>query len=79
MFVSLVVDCAARNLVPASTTPHDLRHTFAHRYLEQHPGDLIGLARLLGHSNLETTRVYLRLSEDDLAARVEAIDLNAYV
>ncbi|MCO5190909.1 MAG: site-specific integrase [Anaerolineae bacterium] len=77
MLVTLVANCAARELVPASTTPYDLRHTFAHHYLEQHPDDLIGLAQILGHSNPEMTRIYLRLSEDDLAARVEAIDLNA--
>jgi len=43
----LVHDCAARRLVPPDTTPHALRHTFAHRYLDQHRGDLVGLARLL--------------------------------
>ena len=78
MFIGLVADCAARGLLPATTKPHDLRHTFALRYLEQHPGDLVGLARILGHESLETTKVYLRLSGDDLAERVEAIGLNAY-
>ncbi len=78
MFVSLVADCVTRDLMPESTTPHDLRHTFAHRYLAQHPGDLIGLARILGHESLETTKVYLRLSANDLTARMEAMDINAY-
>jgi site-specific recombinase XerC len=54
----LAADCAARDLAPADTTPHDLRHTFAHRYLEEHPGDLVGLARLLGHESLDTTKIY---------------------
>lgn len=78
MFAGLIAACARRDLVLAATTPHALRHTFAHRYLAQHPGDLIGLARILGHESLETTRVYLRLTEDDLAQRLEALPLNAY-
>ena len=78
MFAALVTDCAARGLMPVDTTPHWLRHSFAHRYLEQHPGDLIGLARILGHVSLETTRVYLRLTADDLAQRMEQMSINAY-
>lgn len=78
MFATLVADCAARNLVPVTTTPHALRHTFAHRYLDRHSGDLIGLARILGHESLETTKVYLRLTTDDLAQRMEQISINAY-
>jgi integrase len=35
-------------------TPHQLRHTFATRYLQKNPGDLRGLAALLGHSDLNT-------------------------
>jgi site-specific recombinase XerD len=78
MFATLVNDCAARNLMSADTTPHALRHTFAHRYLDQNPGDLIGLARILGHESLETTKIYLRLTADDLAQRVERMSINAY-
>ena len=78
MFITLVADCAARNLVSPDITPHALRHTFAHRYLDRHPGDLIGLARLLGHESLETTKVYLRLTTEDLAQRIEQIPINAY-
>jgi site-specific recombinase XerD len=78
MFITLVADCAARNLVSPDITPHALRHTFAHRYLDRHPGDLVGLARLLGHESLETTKVYLRLTTEDLAQRVEEIPINVY-
>ena len=38
--------------------PHVLRHTFATRYLAANPGDLVGLARLLGHESLNTVAVY---------------------
>ncbi|MBK9711408.1 MAG: tyrosine-type recombinase/integrase [Kouleothrix sp.] len=49
MVEALVDSCAKRDLVPADTTPHTLRHTFATNYLKDHPGDLVGLAALLGH------------------------------
>ena len=37
--------------------PHVLRHTFAAAYWAR-THDLIGLAEILGHENVETTRVY---------------------
>lgn len=74
----LVEVCSQRNLVPSNTTPHTLRHTFAANYLKDHPGDLVGLAALLGHSSLETTRIYVQPSAEDLAQRVEQTRLNAY-
>ncbi len=78
MIQELVRTCAARDLVPADTTPHSLRHTFATRYLAAHRDDLVGLARLLGHSSLDATRIYVEPTEEELAARVDRIDLNAY-
>jgi site-specific recombinase XerD len=78
MMSGLVKLCAARNLLPADISPHDLRHTFAHRYLDEHSGDLVGLARLLGHSSLDTTAIYTQPSEEELAERVENSPLNAY-
>jgi site-specific recombinase XerD len=78
MIHQLVHVCAARDLVPASTTPHALRHTFSTRYLVRHPGDLVGLAWLLGHSSVRTTQIYVQPTEEDMAERVSQIDLNAY-
>jgi site-specific recombinase XerD len=78
VITGLVADCAVRGLVPASTTPHDLRHTFAHRYLDEHPGDLVGLAHLLGHSSLDTTSIYTQPTAEALAERVDRLSLNAY-
>lgn len=74
----LVRSCAARGLLPADATPHRLRHTFATRYLATHSDDLIGLARLLGHSSLDTTIVYVQPTEEEVTARLEGLDLNAY-
>lgn len=52
-------------------TPHMLRHTFATRYLKANPSDLRGLARLLGHSNLNTVMIYTEPTLDDLVGRME--------
>lgn len=40
--------------------PHALRAAFAVQYLDQHPGDLDALQKLMGHTRAETTQVYLR-------------------
>lgn len=41
-------------------TPNTLRHTFAYEYLEQNKNDVVKLAEILGHSDLNSTRIYLR-------------------
>ena len=78
MIDQLVHVCAQRRLVPETTSAHTLRHTFAMNYLKDNPGDLIGLATLLGHSSLDTTRIYGQPTAEQLAARVDRLSLNAY-
>ena len=68
----------AGKLVPQETSVHSLRHTFARSYLSIYPGDVVGLATLLGHSSLNTTRLYSQPAVSQLAARVERLPLNAY-
>ncbi|GLV61178.1 tyrosine recombinase XerC [Dictyobacter sp. S3.2.2.5] len=65
--------------VPQATSAHTLRHTFARNYLSQYPGDIVGLAALLGHSSLDTTRLYSEPTVSELAARVEHMHSNAYM
>ena len=74
----LVRDTAARGLVPAQTSAHTLRHTFARNYLAEHPGDIVGLASLLGHTSLDTTRIYGQPTLKQLSTRVEQLPQNAY-
>ncbi|MDP9410973.1 MAG: tyrosine-type recombinase/integrase [Actinomycetota bacterium] len=74
----LVRDCSSRGLVPPDASAHTLRHTFAMFYLKDNPGDLIGLATLLGHSSLDTTRIYGQPTSEMLASRVDRLSLNAY-
>lgn len=58
-------------LDPDIISPHVLRHTFATHYLDKNPGDLRGLAALLGHSSLDTVMIYTEPSLDELASRME--------
>lgn len=44
---------------PPAFRCHDLRHTFAIRWLQQ-GGDVYALARHLGHASVKTTEIYLR-------------------
>lgn len=69
---------ATGKLVPQETSVHSLRHTFARSYVSIYPGDVVGLATLLGHSSLDTTRLYCQPAASQLAARVERLPLNAY-
>ncbi len=55
--------------------PHLLRHTMAHRFLEDNPGDLVSLAQILGHENLNTTKRYVQRTEEQLG---EASERMAY-
>ena len=56
--------------------PHNFRHLFACAYYEKYH-DLAALANLLGHSNIQTTRIYLRTTAEHCAKQLDALDLVA--
>ncbi len=73
----IVEECARRaGLEMEGITAHTLRHTFAARYLEANPGQLVELAALLGHSDLNTTAIYTQPSFAGVAAKLEALPSN---
>lgn len=51
--------CDALGIKDARISPHGLRHYFAQHYLRR-GGDLYRLSRILGHTNIATTQIYLR-------------------
>ena len=54
--------------------PHNLRHLFACTYYEDYK-DLSHLADLLGHSSINTTRIYTMVSGEEQARQIESMGL----
>lgn len=52
-------------------SPHDLRHRFGYRMAEAVP--LHRLAQIMGHDSLDTTRLYIQGTQQDLQQAVETI------
>lgn len=50
--------CAKAGVAPSKVFPHNLRHLFASAFY-QASKDIARLADVLGHSSIETTRIYL--------------------
>ena len=50
--------CAAADVESSKVFPHNLRHLFAKTFYQAH-GDIVRLADVLGHSSIDTTRIYL--------------------
>lgn len=66
--------CKAANVSPQKVFPHNLRHLFA-RIFYKAQRDIAKLADLLGHSSVETTRIYLLASGEEHLHGIEQLGL----
>lgn len=53
--------------------PHLLRHSMAHQFLADNENDLVSLAQILGHENLNTTKRYVQRTGEQLGEAVERL------
>ena len=60
-------------LIGVRLHPHLFRHTMAKRFLADNGNDLVSLAQILGHQNLQTTSRYSQRNEEQLAEGVERL------
>lgn len=54
--------------------PHNLRHLFARTFYGMYQ-DIVKLADMLGHSNIETTRIYLKESYSEHQKQLQNMGL----
>ena len=66
--------CYEAGVEPSKVFPHNLRHLFAAAYY-RHFKDISSLADILGHSSVETTRIYLLTSGEEHIRRLEGLGL----
>lgn len=57
---------------------HQLRHTYASRYLEQDGASAAALKEQLGHSTLMLTERYAKPSENAVASNVQSVNLGTF-
>lgn len=54
--------------------PHNFRHLFATAHYKQYK-DLLMLGTLLGHSNIETTRIYAAIDEEECKSSINNLEI----
>ena len=66
--------CGQARIAAAKVFPHNLRHLFARIYYRKIP-DLVGLAGIMGHSDINTTRIYTAATGAECRRRLESLHL----
>ena len=66
--------CVQAGINPKKVFPHNLRHLFARTFYGIDK-DIAKLADILGHSNINTTRIYLLTTSNEHRQRMEYMKL----
>lgn len=66
--------CEEAEVERSKVFPHNFRHLFAVTYYQQEK-DLCHLADILGHSNINTTRIYTLVSSEEHAKQIDQLGL----
>ena len=66
--------CREAGVEPSKVFPHNLRHLFATAFY-QATKDIVKLADVLGHSSIDTTRIYLMTTGEEHARCLERLGL----
>lgn len=66
--------CVKARVAKSKVFPHNLRHLFAATFYRAYH-DVAGLADILGHSSIETTRIYLAVSGKEYRRRMDCLGL----
>ena len=66
--------CKAAGVAPSKVFPHNLRHLFARTFYRMHR-DIVKLADTLGHSSIDTTRIYLISTGEEHRSLIERLRL----
>lgn len=66
--------CKAAGVEPTKVFPHNLRHLFATTFYRA-CRDIVRLADMLGHSSIDTTRIYLMVSGTEQQRQLDRLGL----
>ena len=66
--------CKAAGVEPTKVFPHNLRHLFATTFYRA-SRDIVRLADMLGHSSIDTTRIYLTVSGTEQQRQLDRLGL----
>ena len=69
--------CASAGVAAQKVFPHNLRHLFALTFYRKEK-DIVRLADLLGHSSIETARIYTQASAESCSRALARLNLTLH-
>lgn len=66
--------CAEAGVLPCKVFPHNLRHLFAREFYSVEK-DIAKLADILGHTSIDTTRIYIMTTGEEHSRQMESLHL----